>query len=423
MKNIFIILTFFLIGINLSGQCIEKCDPNTITYTATCTGGTGSCTYLWDTSETTQSIDDSTLGVHNHSVTVTDANGCTAVQTASGEILAPFPITIWCRQNNPNTLWATNGICEFCPTQDRTMQLLANPADDNQNCTIEDPNGVIYTPAPNANIFIAASDRVAGIWTYYCEDRNGCPTSQTFEMVEISCECFITPTCGTITNVSCNGGDDGEINVVENGVAPYTYLWSDSQTTNPATGLTAGSYTVTVTDNDGCTGEITCDVVEPTALVVGCTPVDLLCNGDNSGELTVTATGGTPSYDFDIGATSNGTGIFTGLSAGTYNVTVTDFNSCTEEVTCIINEPPVLAATCIAVDATCNGNADGTITVNATGGTPAYTYLWPDNSTANPFVGGAGTYIATVTDSNGCTTTSECTINEPVLLEVTIGCQ
>ncbi|MDN3635829.1 SprB repeat-containing protein, partial [Neolewinella lacunae] len=183
------------------------------------------------------------------------------------------------------------------------------------------------------------------------------------------------------TDVLCNGDTDGTLTVVATGgTLDYTYLWSNGQTTATATGLAAGTYTVTVTDANGCTETATGTVNEPTDLEAAIADTDVLCNGDTDGTLTVVATGGTPDYTY-LWSNGQTTATATGLAAGIYTVTVTDANGCTETATGTVNEPTELTLTGMETDVECNGDATGAINITVGGGTPDYTYLWSNGAT------------------------------------------
>jgi hypothetical protein len=215
---------------------------------------------------------------------------------------------------------------------------------------------------------------------------------------------------------SCFGGNDGEASVsVNGGTAPYTYLWSDGQTTATATGLTAGTYTVTVTDANDCSVSESITLTEPTELLAEVVAGSIDCFGESDATATVTASGGTPPYTYlwDDPA-SQTTATATGLPAGTYQVTVTDSQGCIVVESITIVEPAALELTIDSDDVLCFGESTGSATANVSGGTPDYTYLWSDGQTTQIATGlAAGTYEVTVTDANGCEITESITITQP----------
>ena len=221
----------------------------------------------------------------------------------------------------------------------------------------------------------------------------------------------------TLSNASCANACDGTALVtVSGGTSPYTYVWSDAQTTPTASGLCAGVYSVTVTDANGCDlTESNIIISEPSVLAnSGTTVTDATCNGSNDGTASVMPIGGTSPYTY-LWSDGQTTPIATGLVAGTYSVTVTDANNCSIDVNNInVAEPaPLTLVNTVITNATCFGSCDGTITVNVTGGTGPYNYTWTmniiDQLTGNgtPSVSDLckGTYSVTVTDANGCTLT------------------
>ena len=196
------------------------------------------------------------------------------------------------------------------------------------------------------------------------------------EAVSTTCNVTITEpaedlTCSAVetTSVDCRGNATGVATVTPNGgTAPYTYLWdvaAGSQTSATATGLAAGTYTVTVTDARGCTTTCNVTITEPaedlTCSAVETTSVD--CRGNATGVATVTPNGGTAPYTYlwDVAAGSQTSAIASNLAAGTYSVTVTDARGCTTTCNVTITEPAE-DLTCSAVETTsvdCRGNATG----------------------------------------------------------------
>jgi hypothetical protein len=236
----------------------------------------------------------------------------------------------------------------------------------------------------------------------------------------------VIATASTISDVSCFGGMNGSATVVASqGTSPYTYSWNSNpiQTTQTATNLKAGTYTVTVTDSKGSIATANATITQPSAItnVVANTVSNVSCFGGNNGSASVTnPTGGTPPFTFSWNTNPiQTTQTVTNLKAGNYTVVVTDSKGCTATSDVLITEPSaitnVVAST--RTNVSCYGGNNGSVTVsNPLGGTPPYTYLWNTNpvqvtQTATNLI--AGNYIITVTDSKGCTATSSVTITQP----------
>jgi hypothetical protein len=254
-------------------------------------------------------------------------------------------------------------------------------------------------------------NEVGGTYWVDVTDANGCLVSDTITITEPA-----ALTASIIgTNVDCFGNATGEADLsVGGGTPPYTYLWSTTSTSQDLTGLTSGFYSVTVTDNNGCTAAANVNITEPTAMlsfITNSTNVD--CFAACNGNATVGATGGTPaySYQWDSGAGNQTTATATGLCAGTYTVIVTDGNGCTSTNNITITQPTAIITSTSTTDATC-ATGDGTATVTASGGTPAYTYSWSSGGTGTTETGlMGGNYTITVTDANGCTAQDNATVN------------
>ncbi|NNF01637.1 MAG: T9SS type A sorting domain-containing protein, partial [Bacteroidia bacterium] len=268
---------------------------------------------------------------------------------------------------------------------------------------------------------ITATGLSAGTYTVVCTDANGCTTSGTVTVTEPP----LLTTSTTSTMPTCNGGSDGSATTnPAGGTPPYAYLWdanAGNQMTMTATGLSAGTYNVTVTDANGCTVMDNVTVNQPTPLTGTIVRTPVTCNGGSDGTATVTIGGGTAPYTC-VWSTGDTTNMITGLSAGTYGVTCTDANGCSLSTAINILQPTAIQLTETHTDVTCNGGSDGSGTVMASGGTPGYTYAWPTGGMASTESGlSAGTYTVTVTDDNGCTATIDVIIGEPPLLVTQIS--
>jgi hypothetical protein len=229
----------------------------------------------------------------------------------------------------------------------------------------------------------------------------------------------------TVTNYLCFG-QSGAVNLsVTGGTAPYTFTWTGPggpYATQNISGLTAGTYNVTVTDANNCTRTAMATVTGPTAglSVVLDNQTNVACFGNTTGAINVTTSGGTPGYTYawNDGNTNEDR---TGLAAGTYTLTVTDNNGCTNTLQATITQPTALVLSLSKIDPTCPPgadppvNADGSIDLSVSGGVPAYTYDWADLTPppAEPqdrSLLSAGTYSVTVTDANNCTASISTTL-------------
>ncbi|MEM7102504.1 MAG: T9SS type A sorting domain-containing protein [Bacteroidota bacterium] len=215
--------------------------------------------------------------------------------------------------------------------------------------------------------------------------------------------------------VICNGEANGQATITANGgVAPYTYLWDNGETSATATMLSGGSHSFTVVDSEGFNAMGSVIINEPQALTAMATAnQNVLCNGEMTGQATAMPMGGTGNYTFtwDNGETTQ---TATLLDAGQHVVSITDANGCITQASVSITEPVVLNLTTTEDQSvTCFGNGDGFATAFPTGGTIPYTFLW-DNGLTDQSIGNlsGGTYVVTLTDANGCTTTSSVTIQE-----------
>ncbi len=224
-------------------------------------------------------------------------------------------------------------------------------------------------------------------------------------MVVITEPTAIVPTIVVDSNVTCNGGANGGLTVsAMGGTAPYSYEWNNSASTVSITGMTAGIYTVTVTDATGCTATAQDTITEPTAIAIAINTTDVGCYGDATGEASLTGgvTGGTAPYTY---AWSNGevTEVITGLTEGSYTVTVTDANGCTNTEVATIDQNDSITIAFTTNNVVCEGGDNGDITVVATGGAGTFTYEWNTGATTDA-IGNltADSYTVTVTDQLGC---------------------
>jgi len=273
---------------------------------------------------------------------------------------------------------------------------------------------------PNTNAWLQVANYGGGIREYAAAFVIGCkgyvgtgevvinssytPKNDFWEFIPT-----LTPVFSGITNVDCFGNNTGSATVnVSDGVPSYTYSWSSApvQTTQTASALYAGTYSVTVIDSYGCTCADTVRIVSPTGLTAA-PPVITKpnCFGASTGSATIIATGGTPGYTYSWNPTGQTASTNTGLAAGIYTVTITDNNGCIITTLASVTQPPPVSAIISADTSICPGTS-ATNNVTGIGGTPGYTYLWmpPAETTTGIIVTPATTttYTVLVTDTNGC---------------------
>ncbi|HCM60073.1 MAG TPA: hypothetical protein DIS74_06835, partial [Bacteroidales bacterium] len=263
----------------------------------------------------------------------------------------------------------------------------------------------------------------AGTYQFELRDANGCSSDTTLTITEP------LPFSAVIDNtvdVTCNGGTDGAVNVtLEGGTQPYTISWTgpDGWTASTATitGLGAGTYSLTVTDLNGCASFSYIEVItEPAAIeITGSLISDyggfgVTCPGSADGSISVTAQGGTPPLEFTWtgpgGFTSNELSL-TSLSAGTYNLAIVDAAGCVLNEDYTLTAPESMSISAVTTDASCPDTPDGSIALTVTGGSGTLAFLWNDGVTStNRIAILPGDYTVTVTDENGCEQTSIVTL-------------
>jgi gliding motility-associated-like protein len=358
-------------------------------------GGTTPYTYSWAPSGGIAATA-SGLTAGTYTVTVTTNNGC--VSTLSTTITQPTGMTL--------TMASVNATCGSA----------------NGQASVSATGGTspyTYAWTPSGGSGSTATALTAGSYTVTVTDNNGCTSTNS-----VAVNNSLSPSASTtvIANVSCFGGTNGSASVsISGGSSPYTQSWSPSGGTGTtASGLAAGTYTVTVTDNVGCIVTANAIITQPPVLTASTVKTDVSCFAGTNGTATVTAGGGTSPYTYSW-SPSGGTGATaSSLAAGTYTVTVTDFRGCTTTATAIIAQPTIITGTTSTTPVSCFGGTNGSASVVAGGGTPGYSYSWaPAGGTGATASGlSSGTYTVTITDLNGCIRTASTTVTQPTLLSV-----
>ncbi|MBI4947364.1 MAG: T9SS type A sorting domain-containing protein [Bacteroidetes bacterium] len=366
----------------------------------TASGGTGTLTYLWNDAGAQTTATATGLAAGSYTATVTDANGCAKLVTATITQPATVVTASVTASANVNCNGGNNG-----------------------SATASGSGGtgaISYswntTPAQNT---ATATGLIAGDYIATATDANGCASTASVTITEPGTA--VTASITASANVQCNGGNDGgAVAAGGGGTGSFTYLWNDpgAQTTAIATGFTAADYVVTATDGNGCASTASVTITEPTAVTASVTATtDATCS-NSDGTATVTASGGTGTLAYfwnDPGMQTTATA--TGLSAAIYTVTVTDANGCfLNDIATISNIGAATVSVTATTDVTCNGGSNGDATATASGGTGTLTYSWNTSPAQATLVATgltAGVYDITVTDGAGCITIQSATINEP----------
>ncbi|UKN03057.1 gliding motility-associated C-terminal domain-containing protein [Paracrocinitomix mangrovi] len=350
------------------------------TVTATPTNGTSPYNYLWDDTgaQTTQTATGLPLGTYN--VLVTDDNGCTA--TGSIDVGEDPAITLIMDSTNSSCNGGADGTATATPVNGNSPF----------NYTWND-SGTQSTQT--------ATGLVAGMYTVVVADVYGCTAEDSIEVVE---QAGLTVEMDSVMT-TCYGGSDGAASVnVVSGTGPYTYLWNDgaTSTTDSISGLTAGIYTVVVTDGNGCSVTDSASVDQPAAIIATASGTDVACYGGNTGEVTVTVSNGVAPLSYQWNDASNQTTqTATGLAMGTYTVIVTDNNGCTANSSVTISENAEITATSTSTDD--SGAGDGSIDLTVSGGITPYTYVWSNGATTEDLSSVVtGEYDVIITDAVGC---------------------
>lgn len=378
----------------LSSYDLTCAGQNNGQVTANVSGGFQPYSFVWTTNDTTATINNLPPGTYF--VTITDNIGCTVVNSAS--VNTPTPVTL--------TLTATDITC----FGDQNGSVVATVA-----------GGVPgYTYLWNTNAQTASiSGQGPGIYSVQVTDMHLCSLSSSVTITEPSPLILATAPLA----VSCNGGSSGSIVTTVSGGSPnYTFAWQHGPVSQNLLGtLAAGVYTVVVSDAHGCTETITTTVTEPPVLDASATITSASCNGGTDGSISVVASGGDGNYTY-LWSNNAATPTLTGLPAGPIGLTLTDGAGCTRSFSYIINQNSSMSVQSLtAADVQCNGGSDGSVSLEISGGTPGYTYLWSNNAvTQNLASVPAGNYSVTVTDAANCLLFSDViTVNEPDPLVVT----
>lgn len=414
--------------VNITAQTNVLCfGGSTGGATANATGGSSPYDYVWTgasgTLQTTLNITVPNpitgLAAGTYTVAVTDNAGCTGTTTVT--ITQP---------PSAAAVVITGSTDAACGGSTGTATAQASGGTSPWDYVWTGASGVILT-TNNITTSNTVTGLAAGTYTITFTDANNCTANTT---VTINNTGAPTVNITAQTNVLCFGASTGGATAnASGGSGPYDYVWTSAsgtlQTTlnvsvpDAITGLAAGTYTITVTDNAGCVGSTTVTITQPATALSSSTTAqtNVLCFGGATGSATVAGSGGTigSGYTYSWAPSGGSAATATGLAANTYTVTVTDANSCTITQTVTITQPAAALSSSITsqTNVLCFGGATGSATIAGSGGTigSGYTYVWaPSGGSAATATGlAANTYTVTVTDANSCTTTQTVVITQP----------
>ncbi len=357
------------------------------------TGANGTPSYTWSNGSSSSSLTNVAAG--NYSVTVS-AGGCSATasvvlsNTGTQPSISLTPTAASCGSTNGSVSTSVNG----------------------------GGGPYTYSWSNSAGNVSSISNLAAGSYSVTVSDGTCSASSTTF--VSSSGGPSATPSAN---NVSCNGGNNGSASVsVSGGTTPYSYSWSNSGNGSAISNLTAGTYTVTITDNTSCVVTAIATVSEPTAISSSVNTTPVSCFNGNDGSVTCNASGGTGGLNY-IWSNGSASSSVSPLPAGNYCVTVTDANNCSVSACQAIANPTQVTGSITPTNVSCNGGNNGSALVAASGGTGSFTYSWSNSgSSANNSSLTAGAYTVTITDGNNCTATASTAITEPTALILNADC-
>lgn len=453
-------------------------DSNDGTGTATVNGGSAPYTYFWDTATvgiTSATI--STLGRGNHTVTVTDANGCSissSVIVGSPSQIVPIvgenPASCFGVYDGSVTVTAAGGVNSYSYAWNTTPNITTDSAitnlfsgyyfvtvTDGVGCTAIDTafiagpvilsatkdsipvtcyggsDGSVMVTAtggtgagtytytwnndPNLNT-ATLTNVTAGTYSVYTADANGC--ARIDSMVVETPDEFLANLSST--PVSCNNFSDGTVTAAPTGgTSGYILNWFNNSPSSSVSGLITGFYEITVTDANNCVIFDTVEVVEPDLLVLATDTLPTSCYGLSDGSAWVTHTGGNTNFTYNWNTSpAQTTDSISGLATGNYQVIVTDDKGCQDSSAVFIRQPDTLTVSLTEIPVQCFDSSDGGAIAIPSGGNYGYNYVWSVPQTNDTVTGlPIGNYQVTVTDKRNCQTTSDINITQPPI--ITLG--
>ena len=367
--------------VNTSATAQTAPGVNDGTATAAVSGGAGAYTYNWNNGETTPAI--TGLAPGNYTVSVTDENGCTKIKTVTVNAFG----------------------CAVSAAISGTDVTCNSANDGSASISLANAAGPLEFLWSNEETTEEITGLAPGTYAVTASDANGCEIVTSIEIEQPG----VLNANATTTAVTAAGANNGTATAnPTGGNGPFTYLWSNGETTATITGLASANYTVVVTDANGCEAEQTVPVAPfACTAVANISANDVRCNGMNDGQATATLNGGLSPFTY-LWSNDETTATVSSLAPGAYTVTINDAVNCPAIAEVTIAEPEVLETEVGSlVNASCGEN-DGMASVAATGGSLNYAYTWSNGETTAAVANLApGTYTVSVADANDCLATLE----------------
>lgn len=355
-------------------------------------GGTAPYTYNWSNSD--MGIPLANIGAGTYTLSITDINSCIdtlqVTLTEPDTLISSLSALTYIGGNNISCFGATDG-----------------------EITLSATGGIhpYYFDWSNSETDSIISNLAVGTYQLTISDTNGCETQNSIVLSQPDSLSIDT----SISIVHCLNGSDGAIELIPSGgIAPYTYAWSTSESSIGISGLSAGTYTATVTDENGCEKEISIEMADGYQLETEMEAIQVSCNNFADAEAEVSPINGLAPFTYQW---SNGelSPRILSLDTGMYSVLVIDANACEAFDTVQITEPDSLLSSISGIYVTCFNGSDGEVFITANGGTEPYTYAW-NIAGENAEITGLpiGNYSVTITDANSCRSIQSFEIHQPL---------
>lgn len=376
------------------------------------TGGTGSYFYTWTKNNIPFAItqDISSLAPGTYVVSVTDANNCGPKTETFTITEPPLLVVSLVSQTNVLCFGAATGAISV-----NTVGGTPNPTTLDYIYAWTGPNGFISN---NQNL----NSIIAGTYNLTVTDNQGCSKNLTVVITQSS-EIIVS---FTTTPITCFGANNASITVtISGGNAPYQFQWNNLATTLNQTNLSAGTYTITVTDNVGCSKVQNIIIPEAPLFTVNPIVTNVTCFGANNGSINLNLTGGIAPVALTWSDGSTAGLIRNNLPPGTYTATISDGTPCFIVRTFTIIQPqPLVVAANISNPLDCNTANNGSINLIVSGGTSPFNYNWSNGATTEDLFNlNAGNYFVTVTDSNNCVITGQYNLVRPAPIQIAVTTQ